>query len=422
VRVHATLGVHYEAMAAPPDPVDEDREEVLTLGRQSWRPGSRRGAIIAALVMAAAVLARLLVTRDDNHPTANRPAPPSSVGVQPAAPVTGTTNASRLRTTLHGSPLSGTSGAQVLISQRLGSPVAWFSLDTGALLPLDLPPNAEGYLVQPFPGGVLFRPEAAQSCDSCPGPLAPVYYAASGSRAATMLGFANWDAAVTADYAAVWLTSFRLATEPYSSRSQTLTTQKVDLSGYPLEPPVTLPPGYLPAGGGLGQPAGKLLLQPWTNPKPTAGHYRLWDPSSRTATATFGSVIAVGTHQIAWTASSCTERNCPLHLTDPTTGMTITQPVPPGQMPTLGSYSPDGHHLALLVSASADNASGAVEIGLLDEATYRLTLIPGTTLDIIPTLTWSADGRWLLITSLGDAQLGLVNPRTGLLQVSTLPD
>jgi hypothetical protein len=49
-------------------------------------------------------------------------------------------------------------------------------------------------------------------------------------------------------------------------------------------------------------------------------------------------------------------------------------------------------------------------------------VIPGTDLDIIPTLTWSTDGRWLLITSLGRQQIGLVNPHTLRLQVATLPD
>jgi hypothetical protein len=132
-------------------------------------------------------------------------------------------------------------------------------------------------------------------------------------------------------------------------------------------------------------------------------------------------VIAVNAHQIAWTAASCTEANCPLHLTDPTTGTTSTQPLPPGQMPTLGTYSPDGHHLALLLTAASDANASAVEIALLNQATHRLTVIPGTEMDIIPTLTWSTDGRWLLITSLGRQQIGLVNPHTRHLQWPHFP-
>ena len=409
---------------APPDPVDPDQEEVLTLGGRSWRPGPRQRAItkILALVLAGGLLIGMLVTRHDKRPAADRPAPPSSVAVVPAIPVPGMRSASRLRTTFYGSPLTGTTALRILVSQRLGWPVSWFTLDTGALTPLELPPNADGYVVQPFPSGVLFRPRRTQPCDSCPGPPAPVYYAPSGSRAVTRLGWANWDAAVTADHAAVWLTSFRLAAEPYSSRSQTLTAQKVDLSGHPLEQPVTLPSGYLLAGGGVRQPAGKMLLRAWTNPGPAVDRYVLWDPHSRRVTATFGSVLAVSTHQIAWIASSCTAATCPVHLTDPTTGTTSTKPVPHGQMPMLASYSPDGRHLALLMTAPADtNPLGAVEIGLLDAAAHRLTLIPGT-LDIIPTLNWSAGGRWLLITGLGESQLALVNPRTGRVQVSTLPE
>jgi hypothetical protein len=317
---------------------------------------------------------------------------------------------------------------QILVSQHLGWPIAWFTLDTGKLIPLDLPANTDRYVVHAFPGGVLLLPGATSPpCDGCPGRPIPVYYAATGSRAVTRVGFANGDVAVTADHAAVWLSSYRLATEPYSSRSQTLTTRKVDLSGHPLGPPVTLPAGYqLPVDpqGRFQQPPGKLLLQARTNPKPSADRYTLWDPSSHTDTATFGSLIAVSAHQIAWTALTCTEASCPLHLTDPATGATVTQPTPPGQMPTMtGSYSPDGHHLGLLMTAPADaSGPGAVEVGLLDDATHRLTVIPDTDLDIIPTLNWSADGRWLLITGLGGSQLGLIDPHARRLQVATLPE
>jgi hypothetical protein len=418
-----------EAMTESPDPVDQYRDEVLAFGGRSRVTGSRQRAItiIAAIAIAAGVVTGLLITRHHNHTAANQPTPPSSVGVQPATPVASSTTTSRLRTTLHGSPVTGPTGAQVLIIQHGGgSPPAWFTLDTRTLAPLDLPRNAEGYVIQAFPGGVLLRPNTTPLCDSCPGPPAPVYYAATGSRAVTRVGSANGDVAVTADHSAVWLSSYRLAAASYSSRSQTLTAQKVDLSGHALGPPIRLPSGFQLPGDPLGrlpQPPGRWILLARTNAAPAADRFALWNPSSRTATASFGSVIAVSTREIAWTALSCTEANCPLHLTDLTTGTTSTQPHPAGQMPTRGSYSPDGHHLALLLTAPPDsNAPGAVEIGLLDAAAHRLRVIPGTDLDIIPTLTWSADGRWLLITSLGKSQLGLVNPHAGRLHVATLPD
>ena len=353
----APRAAQYEAMTELPDPVDQDRDEVLTIGGWPWRPGTRQGVItiIAAIAIAAGVLTGLLVTRQ--HTAASHPAPPGSVGVHPPAPL-GASDTSRQRTTLQGSPVTATTGVQLLISRHLGWPLAWFSLDSGTLTPLDLPPNAQLYRVQAFPGGVLLRPDTTPPCDGCPGPPAPVYYAASGSRTVTRVGFANWDAAVTADHATAWLSSYRPAFDPYSGRSQTFTAQKVDLSGHPLGPPTRLPSGYLPAGGWLAQPASTLLLQAWTHPNPTGEDYTLWDPSSRTVTASYGSVIAVSAHQIAWTASSCTEVTCPLHLTDPIAGTTSTQPLPPGQMPTLGCYSPDGHHLALLLTVpSGTNAS-----------------------------------------------------------------
>jgi len=420
--VHAApRAAQYGAMTELPDPVDQDQDEVLTIGGRTWRPRSRQGVItiIAAIAIAAGMLTGLLVTRQ--HTAASHPAPPGSVDIHRPTPL-GASDTSGQRTTLRGGPVTGTTGVQLLISRHLGWPLAWFSLDSGTLTPLDLPPNAQLYRVQAFPGGVLLRPDTTAPCDGCPGPPAPVYYAASGSRAVTRVGFANWDAAVTADHAAAWLSSYRPAFDPYSGRSQTFTAQKVDLSGHPLGPPTRLPSGYLPAAGWLAQPASTLLLRAWTHPNPTGEDYTLWDPSSRTVTATYSSVIAVSAHQIAWTASSCTEVNCPLHLTDPITATTSTQPLPPGQMPTLGCYSPNGHHLALLLTVPSATNTSAVEVALLDEATHRLTMIPGTDLDIIPTLTWTADGRWLVITSLGRQQIGLVNPHTRHLQVATLPD
>ena len=422
-RLHAApRAAQYEAMTELPDPDDQDRDEVLTLAGWPWRPGTRQGVItiIAAIAIAAGVLTGLLVTHQ--HTAANHPAPPGRVGVQPAAPRASMFHTSGQRTTLQGSPVTGTTGVQLLISRHLGWPLAWFSLDRGTLTPLDLPPNAQLYRVQAFPGGALLRPDTTPPCDGCPSPRTPVYYAASGSRTVTRVGFANWDAAVTADHAAVWLSSYRPALDRNSGRSQTFTAQKVDLSGHPLGPPTRLPSGYLPAGGWLAQPASTLILRAWTNPNRTGEDYALWDPSSRTVTATYGSVIAVSAHQIAWTTSSCTEANCPLHLTDPITGTTSTPPLPPQQTPTLGSYSPDGHELALLLTVPSGTSASAVEIALLDEATHRLTVIPGTDLDIIPTLTWSADSRWLLTTSLGGQEIGLINPHTRRLQVATLPD
>jgi hypothetical protein len=419
--VHAVpSAAQYEAMTEPPDPVDQDREEVLTIGGWTWRAGSRQGVItiITAIALAVGVLTGVLVTH--RHTAPSHPAPPAGIGVQPPLPLS--TSASRQRTTLQGSPVTGTTGVQLLISRHLGSPLAWFSLDTGTLTPLDLPPNVQPYRVQAFPGGALLRPETTRPCKGCPSQPTPIYSAATGSRTVTRVGFANWDAAVTADHTAVWLSSYQPATDPYSGRSQTFTAHKVDLSGHPLGTPTPLPSGYVPAADALEQPPSTLLLRAWTNPNRTGAEYTLWDPGSGRITATYGSVIAVSAHQIAWTASSCTEANCPLHLTDPNTGTTSTKPLPPGQMPTLGSYSPDGHHLALLLTAPPDPSASAVETALLNEATHRLTVIPGTDLDIIPTLTWSTDGRWLLITSLGRQQIGLVNPHTLRLQVATLPD
>ena len=251
----APRAAQYEVMTELPDPVDQDREEVLTIGGWPWRPRSRQGVItiIAAIAIAAGVLTGLLVTRQ--HTAASHPAPPGGIGVHPPTPL-GASDTSGQRTTLQGSPVTGTTGVQLLISRHLGWPLAWFSLDSGTLAPLDLPPNVQLYRVQAFPGGVLLRPDTTPPCDGCPGPPAPVYYAASGSPTVTRVGFANWDAAVTADHATVWLSGYRPAFDPYSGRSQTFTAQRSTCPGTRSgRPPGFHPATYPPGAGWHSQPA-----------------------------------------------------------------------------------------------------------------------------------------------------------------------
>jgi hypothetical protein len=92
-------------------------------------------------------------------------------------------------------------------------------------------------------------------------------------------------------------------------------------------------------------------------------------------------------------------------------------------MRTLGTYSPDGHHLALLLTAASDANASAVEIALLNQATHRLTVIAGTDMDIIPTA--DLEHRRPLAT---DHQPRSAADRTRQpthtrhLQVATLPD
>lgn len=406
-----------DTMTGPVDRPEPDREDLLVLGGRARSVGSRLRtfAILAAIVAVAGAFGALVLTGRQSHRAAGHPSPSRLARTQLSAPPANAAEADGIRMTLRGPTVSGRTGARVLVSQHIGWPLAWFAVDTGRPTPLDLPPDAQNYQMQAFPGGVLLRPRTREPCVGCPGRPVPVYYAAIGSRTVTRLGFANWDASITADRAAAWLTSLRPMGR---GSSRTFVAQQVDLSGHPLGAPVRVPPGYQPAGGWIQQPAHQLLLlRTW----PTRQHYALWDPARGKIIAGFGSVVAVGTRQIAWTAPSCTATRCPLHLTNLTSGATTTELLPNGWLPTLGSYRPDARQLALLVTASDHSAPEAVWIGLLDLRTDHFKLIPGTDLTVIPTLNWSPGGRWLLITGLGDYQLALVNPRTTQLQVTTLP-
>ena len=133
-------------------------DDVLAFGGRVWRLGSRPGviAIAAAVVLAAGVLIGVPVARHHDRAAGGQPSASPSVGVQPSAGAR-PTNTSRLRTTLHGAPVTVATGVQLLITQHLGWPLSWFTLGTGKRSPLELPPDAQRYGVQSIPTMILFK-------------------------------------------------------------------------------------------------------------------------------------------------------------------------------------------------------------------------------------------------------------------------
>ena len=126
----------------------------------------------------------------------------------------------------------------------------------------------------------------------------------------------------------------------------------------------------------------------------------LVDRRSGTARRVLGhaaSAVAAGDHAVAWMPADCVNP-CPLRVGDLRTGDRRGYPMPDGWSPRSGAFAPDGRRVALtFVPRGGQGRTGRV--GVLDLRTGAVAMVPdlGTAPDLGAHLTWSPDGRWLVI-------------------------
>jgi hypothetical protein len=120
-----------------------------------------------------------------------------------------------------------------------------------------------------------------------------------------------------------------------------------------------------------------------------------------------GYAVATDDRSIAWVPNGC-EPYCPLIRTELTTGTARRYRMPDRREPAAGAFAPDGQRLALSFSGVPGEPGLLADPGaparpgfaaVLDLRTSALTSVPGLA---TPTaehadLTWSADGRWLVL-------------------------
>ena len=249
---------------------------------------------------------------------------------------------------------------------------AWFSMATGRTVPIrGLPPAgsyqliaiAGGWAAQPFPAGDV-------GCDNCaPGPL-PVYHVADGSRVASRIGAADY-AAPAATPGALWLVSYRRGADMSTAVGD---AQEISVTGATLGPRLTLPAGYVIDQGTR---AGLLLVQ--EVPSSSSVGYELWDPGTRRVTRSFVNLIAASPAEIAW-MPGCTA-GCRVHVLDLSAGRAQEISLPGRSKSYQGAFSPDGHLLALLVTArvATDGQAATIRLMVATVATGRISAVPGTT-------------------------------------------
>jgi RNA polymerase sigma-70 factor (sigma-E family) len=234
-----------------------------------------------------------------------------------------------------------------------------------------------------------------------PGPQ-KFYFIADGSRAATWIGTGSPDDGATpaGRAGAAWLVYY----PPGAGHGR---AQLVSTAGRPLSPRYTLPAGYQ-----LSRGVGRYLLL-----STDQNRFVLWDPRTGRVVRRFGTVIAAGPGQIAWTAGC---RACRVQVLNLSTGKTMTTPVPGEQPATLTTaVSDDGQLIAM------QRPGG--NISIFDTASGTLTVIPGTALSTAEWqhFSWLDGGHQLIVTAgpgnqSGPAQLASWRPGDTHLTITTI--
>jgi hypothetical protein len=358
------------------------------ISRSTDRPpgGPRRKLAIAA---AAVILAAVILA--EHFPHGDSGAHPATAG---RGGHDGAKTIIRLRAEVPAGP-SGIVGVHLPVPSwarlpRTGARPDWYWPATGTAAPIGgLPDHKLGYTFTRVGGGWAIVPQSAgrTGCGNCPGSPSPVYYLASSSRSADVVG-SGTTAAPGADAGRIWLTTFAASRDLGTTAG---VAREYSGTGVPIGPSVTLPVGYEIAQG----TARGLLLAPVAASASTAvAADLLWNPAARRAIGHFYGVIAVGATWLAQ-APPCTA-TCPVRVVSLRTGRSVVLQVPHGDTATGGYFSPDGRFLALQVSVGDNGADGALALQLevADLARPRLVPVPHTWVssDALDGFGWPGDG------------------------------
>lgn len=190
--------------------------------------------------------------------------------------------------------------------------------------------------------------------------------------------------------------------------------------------PVTLPAGWLPfaqasSGFVLGQGQGNNVLIELWQPGAAAGTQpRQWGPAR--------SIVDVSGNEMAWLdATGCDPQGeCPLHITNLSTGVTTTASPPPGYSGFLGAgaFSPDNVDTLAMLVYDASTGFAQARLALVQTATGSTaagtwvgTLLPQAEVtpgkDVAGHVAWTPDGARIMFAgssgfinefALGDVQ------------------
>ena len=370
--------------------------------------------IVGVVLVAIVLLIRGVIGRPPAHrPAAPVPAPQTRGQVAPFGETVRRDSGSSEPTRFFG--LVGTSGVGRLLLN--GPRPGWLETATGNFRPITgLPPWQPGYgFTRTADGWAVQRYSPPQAdCQVCDAPPA-VYFIADRSVRATVVG-AAYGAAAAASQGDLWLTAF-LPGADIGAASGTI--QEVTTAGQGVGPPSQLPSGYVidrAVKGGL------LLAAYALGPGPVMDY--LWDPVTGQVVRKFTNVIAASPGQIAWAPCLGT---CPLKIVRSPDGGSVNVRLPRGTWAVAGSFSSDQRLLAVQVTADPqpDGSAAATRLEVIDIATGRATVLPGTTVNSLIGISfgWQPDSDRLLAALAlpsGFAELASWQPGDTHLSIQTL--
>ncbi len=346
------------------------------------RPGPwpRRLAVIAALLLVAGLVV-LHLPRHAHETRAAAPRKPATT-----LPVTGL---AAVPDGVAGQTLPWDSSVRLPVA---GPRPAWFWPATGRTEAIGgLPPDGSGYQFTSVAGGWAIQPGtgAQPGCSGCAGPPRPVYFLGDQAGSVTRVGLADAVAAGAVP-GAVWLTSYPPNTDTGTAAG---TAREVSVTGTPLGPQTTLPPGYVIAQA---TDRGLLLVPAVQRAGPPT--YTLWDPGGSRPSRTFAGVIAASATAVAW-APAC-DPLCRVKVLDLATGRATIVALPGASSAANAAFSPDGDLLAIEVSFynGGDDGALATQLDVASVASGRLTVVPGTfaSSDALVGFGWLAGGDSLI--------------------------
>ncbi len=171
--------------------------------------------------------------------------------------------------------------------------------------------------------------------------------------------------------------------------------------GGELAPALTLPPGYRPEAH-LG--AEFLLSGPENGAQRML---RLWQPGPSPAGTFVGTlgrlhaVVGISDTTVAWIATDpCSDVECPLHMTDTSTGADRVVLPPPGHhgFEPGGAFSPGGQRIAAFVAGAFDNHPVA-QLAMVDVGAATSRVVAGSDVEVGEPrgfATWTPDGVYAL--------------------------
>jgi hypothetical protein len=342
--------------------------------------GSPRPRTAAAVVIVAALLVGYVVTH--RHP-ASRPAAAPSPGATPtAAPVPRA--APRLSAEggpdLLGRVGAGPAGVRLLVGGTDPRIVDAHTLSVTPVPGLRLPPGLPAQVLQYGSDTVALAPLY--------GPDGGIYLVRPGARPLLLGGYGVY----------VPSRDRGLVVATYRRGATTVTGLGLDrrVRWQWTQPGNVDPLRDTPAG---------LVAARYANPLAGDAVLLLLDRRTGAVRRRLGTArypLATDDRSVAWVPDRCAPA-CPVVRTDLVTGAARRYRMPARRQPAVGAFSPDGRRLALTfagVPAGPGAAAGGRGFaGVLDLRTGALATVPGLA---TPTadhadVTWSADGRWLVI-------------------------